>query len=410
MKKYLVLLIVIMLFFLSLSLFPGCQPKSEPLSEDLTMGQLAILNEPAVVLIYSTWSADVVDSATRRPVVTLYYDGVPFNEVNVPNFSMGGQGTGFVINPEGYVITNAHVVYQNDEQIESAMYRGFVNWCAENLNQYFLQAGYEPVFTTEQDIEDMWLVANDQFDVANIVQEVVIMAGQSIGGADLTAKGYRAEVRKVSPREWKYTNDRWTAVSGKDIAVIKMEGKNYPSMIIGDSDEMTVGDNVMVIGYPGAVVEHSYLSETNRFEASMTSGIISATRNADDGSPIFQTDTAITHGNSGGPAINEEGEVIGVATFGTAAWDPYLGQYKEIEGFNFLVSSNVVSEMINEMNIENKQGLTDEHYRKAMILYYNKRYAEAAEEFEVVLNLFSGHPYASKYITECQEKMLQQEE
>ena len=409
MRKYFIVSAFIVLIFLSTSIISSCQPKVEALSEDLTMGQLAMMQEPAVVLIYSTWSADIVDSGTRDPLVTLYHDGAAFNQVSIPNFSMGGQGTGFVINPDGYVVTNAHVVYNSDEQIESAMYRGFVNWCAINLTQYFIQEGYEPWPATDQDIEDLWISANEYFDIINITQEVVVTAGQSVGGSELTEKGYRAEVRKVSPREWKYTNGKWTTVSGKDIAVIKMEGKNYPSMIIGDSSEISVGDNIMVIGYPGAIVEHSYLSQTSRFEASVTSGIISATRKADDGSPIFQTDAAFTHGNSGGPAINTDGEVIGVATFGTSGWDPALGEYKEIEGFNFLVASSVVSEIIKEMNIENKQGLTDEHYKKAMIFFYNKRYAEAAEEFDVVLNLFPGHPYASEYITICQEKMLQEE-
>ncbi|MDD4984881.1 MAG: hypothetical protein PHQ43_03685 [Dehalococcoidales bacterium] len=99
--------------------------------------------------------------------------------------------------------------------------------------------------------------------------------------------------------------------------------------------------------------------------------------------------------------------MIGITTFGTSGWDPTLGDYAEIGGFNFLVPSSVVIEMLQEMNIENEQGLTDEHYLNAMLLFYDERYAEAVDEFEIVLNLFPGHPYAQSYITTCQQKLLE---
>ena len=72
-----------------------------------------------------------------------------------------------------------------------------------------------------------------------------------------------------------------------------------------------------------------------------------------------------------------------------------------------MVPSNVAKDFLNELNVKNEQGITDEHYTQAMLLFYAERYKEAAEEFEVVLNLFPGHPYAHDYITVCQEKMLE---
>ena len=410
MKKYFLPYVVTILILLSVVLAPGCgSPAGAPVGglEELTIGQKAVLNEPAVVLIYSTWSANLVDRSTREAVVGLFQDGEMFQALDIPTFTLGGQGTGFVINPDGYVLTNAHVVHKSDEQIESAMYRGFVNWGFGTFPQYWAQVGLDPWPVTEQDAEDLWAAAHESFEVVNIKQEVTVTVGKSVAGLDLIERGYRADVRKVSPREWKLVNGQWTSVSGKDVAIIKMEANNHPAMILGDSGEMMVGDNIMAIGYPGAVVQHDYLSEASKFEASVTAGIISAVKEAPDGSPILQTDTAITHGNSGGPAINEEGEVIGITTFGTSGWDPVLGEYKEVGGFNFLVPSNVAKDFLNELNVKNEQGVTDEHYSRAMLLFYAERYAEAVDEFEIVLNLFPGHPYVHDYITLCQEKMLE---
>jgi serine protease Do len=412
MKKHFLPYVITMVVLLSLVAVaaPGCgSPGGGPVGsyEDLTIGQKAVLNEPAVVLIYSTWTANLVDRSSREAVVGLYHDGEMFQTLNIPTFTLGGQGTGFVINPDGYVLTNAHVVHKSDEQIESAMYRGFVNWGFRTFPQYWTQMGLDPWPVTTQDEEDLWSAAHESFEVVNVKQEVTVTVGKSVEGLDLIEQGYRADVRKVSPREWKLVNGQWTTVSGKDVAIIKMEASNHPAMMLGDSDEMMVGDVIMAIGYPGAVVQHDYLSEASKFEASVTSGIISAVKEAPDGSPILQTDTAITHGNSGGPAINEAGEVIGITTFGTSGWDPVLGEYKEIEGFNFLVPSNVAKDFLNELNVTNEQRVTDEHYTKAMLLFYAERYKEAVDEFEVVLNLFPGHPYAHEYITLCQEKMLE---
>jgi len=254
-------------------------------------------------------------------------------------------------------------------------------------------------------VEDLWIGAHESFDVVNIKREVTAGLGKSVAGLALIGKGYAADVRKVSAREFKVIGGEWVPYTGKDIAVIKIEAKNLPSIVLGDSGEMMVGDSVIAIGYPGAVVQDPWLAEESMFDASLTSGIISAQREMPDGSPVLQTDAAITHGNSGGPVLNAQGEAIGISTFVTWGWDPALGEYKELAGFNFLVPSNTAADFLRELNIENKHSLTDEHYRKAMVYYYAEMYSEALVEFEAVLKLCPGHPYASDFVTRCQEKI-----
>lgn len=94
-----------------------------------------------------------------------------------------------------------------------------------------------------------------------------------------------------------------------DVAVVKINGSNLPTVKLGDSDKLLPGQAAIAIGNPLG------LSFT------VTQGIISATgrSGADFGIPaervdFIQTDTAINPGNSGGPLINARGEVIGINT------------------------------------------------------------------------------------------------
>lgn len=90
-----------------------------------------------------------------------------------------------------------------------------------------------------------------------------------------------------------------------DIALAKVEGKDFPHLALADAGSVTQGENVLAIGNPGDAMLFS-----------VTKGIVSAVgkfANAGPGTWI-QTDTPINPGNSGGPLLNSRGEVIGINT------------------------------------------------------------------------------------------------
>jgi len=91
-----------------------------------------------------------------------------------------------------------------------------------------------------------------------------------------------------------------------DIAVIKIDSDHLPTLLIGDSDKLKVGEMVIAIGNPFG------LNQT------VTSGIVSATGRANVGiadyEDFIQTDAAINPGNSGGALVNVRGELVGINT------------------------------------------------------------------------------------------------
>ena len=88
-----------------------------------------------------------------------------------------------------------------------------------------------------------------------------------------------------------------------DVAVLKIDAKNLPTVRLGDPDKLRPGEWVVAIGSPFG------------FENSVTAGIVSATSRAMPGgnyTPFIQTDVAVNPGNSGGPLFNMNGEVVGI--------------------------------------------------------------------------------------------------
>ena len=128
-----------------------------------------------------------------------------------------------------------------------------------------------------------------------------------------------------------------------DIAVLKVEGENYPALPIGDSSTLRVGEYVIAIGNPLSAYE---------LYGTVTFGIISATAREIniDGfvNTYLQTDAAINFGNSGGPLINMAGQVIGMNTAKsiTAGYDT-RGNAISAEGIGFALPIQNVMEIAN---------------------------------------------------------------
>lgn len=108
-----------------------------------------------------------------------------------------------------------------------------------------------------------------------------------------------------------------------DLAILKIDVQNFPHATFADSDQVQVGQWTVAIGHPYG----------KRF--SVSAGIISSIEREN----LFQMDTAINAGNSGGPLFNLDGEVVGVTTSAltTGGGD---------EGVNFSVPGNLAKKLL----------------------------------------------------------------
>ena len=99
-----------------------------------------------------------------------------------------------------------------------------------------------------------------------------------------------------------------------DIAILKIKGKNFPFLELGDSDKIELGEEVLAVGNPLGefhdTISAGIVSGLSRFIAAYSSLSQETARLKG----LIQTDAAINPGNSGGPLVNMTGEVIGINT------------------------------------------------------------------------------------------------
>ena len=115
-------------------------------------------------------------------------------------------------------------------------------------------------------------------------------------------------------------------VPGLDIAILKVDAKDLTALPIGDSDTILSGQFVIVLGNPGGL------------ERSISTGIISALRSKES-IKIIQITAPVSLGSSGGPVLNEYGEVVGIAT---------LASVSMAQNLNFAIPINYLKDVLSK--------------------------------------------------------------
>ncbi len=167
-----------------------------------------------------------------------------------------GQGSGFLVSEDGYILTNNHIV-ENASKVAVTMKNG---------------------------------------------------------------KEYEAEIIGRDPNT--------------DLAVLKIDGKNFPYLKLGNSNNLEVGQWVIAVGNPLGL------------SATLTVGVVSAIDRSNLGlTPIedfIQTDAAINRGNSGGPLLNAKADVVGINTAIATSTGGYMG-------IGFAIPSNIAEHIMEQL-------------------------------------------------------------
>jgi len=118
-----------------------------------------------------------------------------------------------------------------------------------------------------------------------------------------------------------------------DLALIKVEGKDLPTLTIGNSDDLKLGQWVLAVGNPFNLT------------STVTAGIVSAkarSLGANGIESFIQTDAAINAGNSGGALVNEKGELVGI----NAMLYSQTGSYS---GYGFAIPTTIMTKVVSDL-------------------------------------------------------------
>ena len=360
MRKYSILTLVMMLAGVSfVSVF------SVRAQQLVSEGQrLAMFSKPAVVRILDGYVGDVFfsrNNKTYRAIVV-------------------GSGSGAFINPNGYIATNAHVTdmsHQGDEKGKEAVLTNFIQQLARDY-------GRDPGQVLNDGTLVQQILAESRLTSFTHIHHVITPDGSNF---PFEIKAFGAPIGE-----------------GKDVSIIKIEIKNAPVLKLGESDKVQLQDHITVLGYPAAA-DTGVLDQKSALEASITDGKVSARKNSQDGAPVLQVSAPATHGNSGGPVLNDKGEIVGMLTF---RGDTVNGQ--EVTGFSFVVPSDTMNEFIRQAGTTNQEGLVDQRYREGLELYWDRSYSKAIQKFDEVARLYPQHSETQRLIRDSQQAIAEGKE
>lgn len=308
-------------------------------SPQLSADEHRILESSPAVVFIQVWYTGVIQFEGRQPR----------EFVKLTSF-----GTGFLYRPDGYIITNAHVVQDANIKDETAR--------NHRMGRVLEQA--------------------KQFIHDNRIRE-------RVAGLDSTAPHFEVFLNNHTSYtgEIKVYSDPSFVNNGKDIAIIKIDANNLPTVKLGNSDDVHVGEAVEVIGYPGVAMNSEIISKQSELVPSVTNGRLSAVKVDYKGTPVLQSDAAITHGNSGGPAFDPDGKVIGIATYGNV---------EQVAGFNFFVPINTALEFVRQAGAEPQSGEFDKTWDNALDAYQQGDWGTAHRLFGDVLSMMPNQPDAMR--------------
>jgi len=158
-----------------------------------------------------------------------------------------------------------------------------------------------------------------------------------------------------------------------DVALLKVEGKGYPTVRLGDANSLLVGEKVYVIGSPQGL------------ENTISEGILSGIREISSKRRILQMTAPISPGSSGGPVFNAKGEVVGVATF----------LIEENQNLNFALPIDLITPGLSSKDLVSPRDACRVDFAQTSACYYNQglaygtlgEYNRAADAFTKALTI-----------------------
>ena len=341
--------------------------------------------KPAVVRIFTLISSQLIVHFSTGDV-TFPQPGSNSGS----NYPLGLSGSGTFISAHGDILTADHVVNPPQDQ---SLSQYLDDTAAQDVTNYINAHSKTQVTVNQVDQELKTGQISSTPQYGQIISQV-FLSTQFTG--PLTAPDLRSVPASLQAPVDKI--EAQSAVNQSDVAIIHVNMNDMPSVQLGDSSSVQQQDQLTIIGFPGNGDVSA--KPTDLLNSSVNNIGVSSIKTTDSGAQVIQVGGNVEHGDSGGPALDSNGNVVGIVSFG-------LSTPNDPGGTSFLQASNSAVALIHSLNLDTTPGTFQKMWSQAFNDYAattSGHWHKAAQELQ---NLATKYPLflaITPYLTYAQQQ------
>ena len=313
---------------------------------------------PAVVRILTQTAGRLTVNFSNNSSVTFPQN---FNQAYQELLS----GSGTFISSHGDILTADHVVNPPAEVLQQAAANDVANY----INQHpELGLGQMTADQVAQALQSGQLKSNANFASRQSQAFLSTDYTGSLTATSLTQVPLQASVDRI---------EKESAVNQRDVAIVHATfPMDTPSVQLGDSSGVQPQDQLTIIGFPGNGDVST--QPTDLLTSSVNIISVSSIKTTDNGAPVIQVGGNVEQGDSGGPALDRQGNVVGVVSFG-------ISNGNAPGSTSFLQASNSARDLANALKLDTTPGKFQSLWSGAFKDYASNtpgHWHKAAQEFQ----------------------------
>jgi len=295
--------------------------------------RLVDIAKPAIVRIITIIDGHLTVHFSNGQIVT-------FPQTDPNGYPLGLSGTGTFISAHGDVLTADHVI---NPPRDASLDQYLQQTAAQDVASYYdnnVSPG-SPLSADQvtQELASGQLPSTTKYDTPS--SEVYLSTDYTGPLSATDAQNLPAYVHSPVDRI-----EAQSSFNDRDVAIIHVNNMNdMPVVPIGDSTTVQEQDELRIIGFPGnGDVNMNNISQL--LTSSVNQIFVSSIKTTDTGAPVIQVSGNVEHGDSGGPALDSSGQIVGVVSFGTT----------QPGNTSFLQASASASMLVQQAGVNNTPG------------------------------------------------------
>jgi len=346
-------------------------------------------------------AVDIAEPSAVRIITTLGgHLTVHFSQTSSATFPQGTgnsyplqlSGSGTFISAHGDILTADHVINPpHDQSLSQYLDDTAAKDVATYINLNAKPGSQVAADQVDQELKSGQLAATPSYDPAT--SEVFLNTSYTgpLRAPDFSSLPFQihAAVDRIKKE---------SSFNEKDVAIIHVGLNDMPSVQLGDSGNVHQQDQLTIIGFPGSGDVSS--RPTDLLTASVNTISVSSIKTTDSGAQVIQVGGNVEQGDSGGPALDSNGAVVGIVSFG-------LVNSGSPGGTSFLQASNSARELVRALNLNTSPGPFQKAWSQAFNDYASNitgHWHKAQQEFAQIAAKYPLFKGVTPYLTYSQQQ------